>query len=118
LTLQALSSMLMTLISTSFVGHLNDPVALSGVVLASSVFNVTGVSLIIGMSSALDTLCGQAYGARAYPLLGVYLVRARLICWTLCVPVALLWLQAEPLLLAIGQEPAIAAVSARCVCGR
>lgn len=59
LMLQSLSSMLLTLISTVFVGRLDDAVALSGVVLASSVYNVTGVSLVIGLSSALDTLCGQ-----------------------------------------------------------
>jgi len=47
---------------------------------------------VIGLSSALDTLCGQAYGARSYKLLGVYLQRAQLICWTLCIPIAALWL--------------------------
>ena len=34
----------------------------------------------------------QAYGARAYRRLGVYLQRAQLICWALCLPVAALWL--------------------------
>ncbi|GBF98590.1 hypothetical protein Rsub_11315 [Raphidocelis subcapitata] len=113
LALQSLSTMLLTLVSTIFVGHLGDPVALSGVVLASSVYNVTGISLVIGLSSALDTLCGQAYGARAYTLLGVYLQRAQVICFALCVPLVALWWRIEPLLLALGQEPAIAAVAAR-----
>lgn len=35
----------------------------------------------------------QAYGAGAYLRLGVILQRALLVCWTLCVPVVLLWSQ-------------------------
>jgi hypothetical protein len=156
LVLQSLASMLLTLVSTVFVGRLGDPVALSGVVLGASVYNVTGVSMVIGLSSALDTLCGQvcvcggvwwfwgfhilfgfgfgssirvesnqvpttspqqptpsiqptpppthikAYGARSYRLLGVYLQRAQLICWTLCLPVAALWLNVGGCFLGLG----------------
>lgn len=36
--------------------------------------------------------CCQAYGARSYKLLGTYLQRAQLICWSLCIPIAALWL--------------------------
>lgn len=60
--LQSLALMLLTFISTTFVGHLNDPLALSTVVLASSLYNVSGVSMTIGLSSAMDTLCGQVRG--------------------------------------------------------
>jgi hypothetical protein len=45
LVLQSMASMLLTLVSTVFVGRLNDAVALGGVVLASSVYNVTGISM-------------------------------------------------------------------------
>lgn len=40
--LQSLALMLLTFISTTFVGHLNDPLALSAVVLSSSLYNVSG----------------------------------------------------------------------------
>jgi hypothetical protein len=59
LMVQSLSTMAMILISTTFVGHLNNPTELSAVVLASSLYNVTGSSLIIGLSSGMETLCGQ-----------------------------------------------------------
>jgi Na+-driven multidrug efflux pump len=59
LALQSIASMMTTFISTTFVGHLNDPLALSAVVLSSSLFNVTGISITIGLASAMDTLCGQ-----------------------------------------------------------
>ena len=51
--------MLMVVISTTFVGHLNDPTTLSAVVLASSLYNVCGSSLIVGLVSGMETLCGQ-----------------------------------------------------------
>jgi len=50
------------LVSVMFVGHLGE-LPLAGASLASSLANVTGFSLLFGMASALDTLCGQAFGA-------------------------------------------------------
>jgi MATE family multidrug resistance protein len=60
--LQSLALMLLTFISTTFVGHLNDPLALSAVVLSSSLYNVSGISMTLGLASAMDTLCGQVRG--------------------------------------------------------
>jgi len=48
------------LVSVMFVGHLGE-LPLAGASLASSLANVTGFSLLFGMASALDTLCGQAF---------------------------------------------------------
>ena len=59
------------LVSVMFVGHLGE-LPLAGASLATSLANVTGFSLLIGMAGALDTLCGQAFGAWQYHLLGVY----------------------------------------------
>lgn len=49
---------------------------LAAAVLGTSLFNVTGLSIAIGLSTALETLCAQAYGAQAYLLLGGLLQRA------------------------------------------
>ncbi|RZC61360.1 hypothetical protein C5167_023149 [Papaver somniferum] len=46
------------LISVMFVGHLGK-LSLSGASMATSLASVTGFSLLMGMGSALDTLCGQ-----------------------------------------------------------
>jgi MATE family multidrug resistance protein len=60
----------------------------------------------------------QAYGGRSYKALGLWLQRALLITWLMCLPISLLWTHAEPLLLAVGQKPSIAAGAARCAgCG-
>lgn len=56
--LQNLFSYSLSLVAAAAVGHLNDSVILSSVVLAGSLYNVTGNSLIFGMSSGLDTVAG------------------------------------------------------------
>jgi Na+-driven multidrug efflux pump len=47
------------LVASSCVGHLNSNAALSALILAQSLYNVTGYSLVSGLASALETLCGQ-----------------------------------------------------------
>lgn len=96
------------LVSVMFVGHLGE-LALAGASLATSLANVTGFSLLVGMASALDTLCGQAFGARQYHLLGVYKQRAMLVLALACVPIVLLWANTGRILLLMGQDAAIAA---------
>ncbi|VAI81855.1 unnamed protein product [Triticum turgidum subsp. durum] len=63
------------MISVMFVGHLGE-LALSSASIATSFAGVTGFSLLSGMSSSLDTLCGQAFGAKQHHLLGIYKQRA------------------------------------------
>ena len=63
------------------------------------------------MATALDTLCGQAYGARQYRRLGVYKQRAMVVLSLACVPIALVWANTEHILIFLGQDPAIAAVA-------
>ncbi|CAN6293831.1 unnamed protein product [Urochloa humidicola] len=96
------------IVSVMFVGHLGE-LPLAGTSLAASLANVTGFSFLSGMAGALSTLCGQAFGARQYGLLGVYQQRAMAVLALTCGPVALAWACAEPVLLAAVQDPAVAA---------
>lgn len=57
---------------------------------------------------AVQTFCSQAYGAGRLHLVGLVLQRALLLLSLLAAAVAAAWTQAEPLLLALGQDPAIA----------
>ncbi|TVU30676.1 hypothetical protein EJB05_22309, partial [Eragrostis curvula] len=95
-------------VSVMFVGHLGE-LPLAGASLAASLANVTGFSFLAGMAGALDTLCGQAFGARQYGLLGVYKHRAMLVLAAACVPIAVVWACAEQILLLIGQDRDVAA---------
>lgn len=58
LSAQAILSFSSTLVSMAFIGHLGKH-DLSAAVLGTSLFNVTGLSILIGLCSAMETLCGQ-----------------------------------------------------------
>eukprot|EP00249_Psilotum_nudum_P012259 c23676_g1_i1 orf=1-849(-) len=94
------------LISVMIVGHLGE-LELSSASIAASFGNVTGLSLLMGLASALETLCGQAYGAKQYHLLGLFLQRAILILTLVSIPLACLWANVEKILLVMGQKPDI-----------
>lgn len=59
------------------------------------------------MGCALETLCGQAYGAQQYSLLGLYLQRALIVLNVTGIPLALVWANMEHILLALGQDASI-----------
>ncbi len=54
----------LSIVAAIAVGQLNDPVILSAVVLAGSIYNVTGLSLVIGLSAGMDTIAGENRGVR------------------------------------------------------
>jgi multidrug resistance protein, MATE family len=59
------------------------------------------------MASALETLCGQAYGAKQYHKLGLDTYRAVVTLLVVCVPLSLLWVFMDKILVLIGQDPLI-----------
>ncbi|CAM0909192.1 unnamed protein product [Alopecurus aequalis] len=95
------------MISIMSVGHLGE-IALSSVSIGTSFANVTGFHLLVGLSSCLDTLCGQAFGAKQYYLLGVYKQRAILVLTIVSVVVSVFWVYAGHILLLFGQDRKIA----------
>lgn len=99
-------------VSSMFVGHLGE-LELAGASIATSLASVTGTSLLIGMASALETFCGQAFGAKQYHMLGIYVQRAIFVLTLACVPVAVLWWNMGPLLIQLGQDPTIAEMAGR-----
>ncbi|KAM3220686.1 hypothetical protein P3L10_019954 [Capsicum annuum] len=91
-----------------FVGHLGE-LSLSGASMATSFASVTGLSLLMGMGSALETLCGQSYGAKQYHMLGIHMQRAMLVLILSSVPLACIWANAGRILVLLGQDPEISA---------
>ncbi|KAG5621214.1 hypothetical protein H5410_006432 [Solanum commersonii] len=88
-------------------GHLGE-LSLSSASIATSLCNVTGYSVLFGMSSALETLCGQAYGARQYRKVGTFSYSAIICLFLVCIPVSVLWIFTDKLLILMGQDPSIA----------
>ncbi|OAY78277.1 Protein DETOXIFICATION 16 [Ananas comosus] len=97
---------LLQVISVMVVGHLGE-LALSGASVAASFANVTGFSVLLGMGTALDTLCGQAYGAKQYHILGIQMQRAMFVLLLASVPLAFIWANTSQILIAVGQNPEI-----------
>ncbi|XP_020087710.1 protein DETOXIFICATION 16-like isoform X1 [Ananas comosus] len=94
-------------ISLMFVGHFGE-LDLSGASMATSFATVTGFSLLMGMGSALDTLCGQSFGAKQYHMLGIHMQRAMLVLMLASVPLAVIWAYTGQFLVLCGQDPEIA----------
>ncbi|KAL7606010.1 hypothetical protein Lser_V15G15040 [Lactuca serriola] len=101
-----LSQYLLQVISVMMVGHLGE-LALSSAAIAISISSVTGFSLIMGMSSALETLCGQAYGAQQYKKFGTQTYTAIFSLLIVCIPLSIIWKNTGAILLVIGQNPSI-----------
>jgi MATE family multidrug resistance protein len=90
------------------VGHLGAHY-LAAAGLASVTANVTGNSMVIGLSGALTTLCSQANGANNKREMSIILQRSVIILSIfVCLPVSLLWALSEPLMVLLGQDEAIA----------
>ncbi|XP_055828350.1 protein DETOXIFICATION 35-like [Solanum dulcamara] len=95
-----------------FVGHLGN-IELSAISIAQTVISTFSFGFMMGMGSALETLCGQAYGAGQVHMLGVYMQRSIIILLATCVILLPMYLFTTPILELLGQETAIAELSGR-----
>jgi MATE family multidrug resistance protein len=66
--------------------------------------NVTAQSLGLGLASALDTLCSQAYGAKRLDKIGVYFQTGVVVLTAALVPMLVVNAFAEPILNMLGQD--------------
>jgi MATE family multidrug resistance protein len=71
----------------------------------------------LGMGSAVETLCGQAYGANKLDMLGIYMQRSTVLLVATGVPLTVLYFFSRPILLLLGQSPEIARAAAMFVYG-
>ncbi|CAK9320563.1 unnamed protein product [Citrullus colocynthis] len=94
-------------ISQAFAGHLND-LDLAAFSIAVTVVIGFDMGLMLGMASALETLCGQAYGAKKYYMLGVYLQRSWIVLFLCCVLLLPIFFFASPILKLIGEPDDLA----------
>ncbi|XBI32872.1 hypothetical protein VPH35_056255 [Triticum aestivum] len=97
----------MSMSTQIFSGHLGN-LELAAASLGNTGVQTFAYGLMLGMGSAVETLCGQAYGAHKYDMLGIYLQRSIVLLGLTAIPLAVMYAFSEPLLLLMGQSPEIA----------
>ncbi|KAL0728334.1 hypothetical protein Bca4012_024427 [Brassica carinata] len=97
-------------ITQAFAGHLGE-LELAAVSIVNNVIVGFNLGLLLGMASALETLCGQAFGAKKYDMLGVYMQRSWIVLFLFATLLLPMYLFASPILKFFGQPEDIAELS-------
>ncbi|KAJ4964527.1 hypothetical protein NE237_016376 [Protea cynaroides] len=101
------SSFSMNVITQAFAGHLGD-LELASISMANNVIVGFNFGLLLGMASALETLCGQAFGAKKYHMLGIYMQRSWIVLFLCSVLLLPMYVFASPFLKWMGQPEDVA----------
>ncbi|KAI4348522.1 hypothetical protein L6164_009236 [Bauhinia variegata] len=99
-----------SVISQAFIGHIGSK-ELAAYALVFTVFIRFGNGILLGMASALSTLCGQAYGAKEYSMMGVYLQRSWIVLFITSLVLLPVFLFTTPILMFLGQDESVAQVA-------
>ncbi|XP_043713305.1 protein DETOXIFICATION 33-like [Telopea speciosissima] len=97
----------LTAITQTFIGHVGT-IQLAAVSMASSVVAGFAFGIMLGMASALETLCGQAFGAGQLTMLGIYLQRSWVISFCTALVLVPLYVFSPPILKLLGENTEIA----------
>ncbi|KAF7666789.1 hypothetical protein LDENG_00091680 [Lucifuga dentata] len=90
-----------------FCGRVGNDV-LAGYGLASATINITTAATGCGLGLACDTLVSQTFGGKNLLRVGVILQRGIIILLLFCLPCWALLINAQPILLCLGQQPDVA----------
>ncbi|XP_024436785.1 protein DETOXIFICATION 36 isoform X3 [Populus trichocarpa] len=99
-----------------FSGHLGN-LEFAAVSLANSGVQLFVYGLMLGMGSAVETLCGQSYGAQRFEMLGTFLQRATVVLTLTGIPLAAVYVFAKPILILLGEPTTVASAAAVFVYG-
>ncbi|XWS19422.1 hypothetical protein CRYUN_Cryun31cG0014500 [Craigia yunnanensis] len=101
----------MSLSTRVFCGHLGN-LELAAASLGNSGIQLLAYGLMLGMGSAVETLCGQAYGALRYDMLGVYLQRSTIVLTLTGIPLTVAYVLSKPILILLGEPTEVASAAA------
>ncbi|EYU35651.1 hypothetical protein ABFS82_10G145000 [Erythranthe guttata] len=94
-------------VTQSFIGHVSS-IDLAGYALVQTLLVRFVNGALIGMSSATETLCGQAFGAKQYHMMGIFLQRSWLVDLVTLTILLPLFLFGTAMFKLLGQDYAIA----------
>ncbi|KAG5047570.1 hypothetical protein JHK86_016976 [Glycine max] len=106
----------MSMSTQIFSGHLGN-LELAAASLGNTGIQVFAYGLMLGMGSAVETLCGQAYGAKKFNMLGIYLQRSTVLLTLAGILLTIIYIFSEPILIFLGESPRIASAAALFVYG-
>ncbi|TFK47550.1 MATE efflux family protein [Heliocybe sulcata] len=89
------------------IGHLSTT-ALAAATLGSMTASVTGLSIIQGFASTLDTMLPSAWTSSEPKLVGLWAQRMAVVVAASLIPILAIWFNAESILLLLRQEPEVA----------
>ncbi|XP_028796152.1 protein DETOXIFICATION 41 [Neltuma alba] len=98
---------MLSFVTLMFVGHLGT-LELAGASIASVGIQGLAYGIMLGMASAVQTVCGQAYGARKLPAMGIICQRAIILHIGAAILLTFLYWYSGSVLKAIGQSESIA----------
>uniref|UniRef100_A0A7N8YC22 Multidrug and toxin extrusion protein n=1 Tax=Mastacembelus armatus TaxID=205130 RepID=A0A7N8YC22_9TELE len=107
LLLSRILNYLLPFVVTMFCGRLGNEV-MAGYGLASATINVTTAATGYGLGLACDTLVSQTFGGKNLLRVGVILQRGIIILLLFCLPCWGLLINAQAILLCLGQDPEVA----------
>ncbi|XP_027170642.1 protein DETOXIFICATION 40-like [Coffea eugenioides] len=107
---------LMSMSTQIFSGHLGN-LELAAASLGNTGIQIFAYGLMLGMGSAVETLCGQAFGAKKFEMLGIYLQRSTILLSLTGVLLTIIYVFSKPILIFLGQSPDIASAAALFVYG-
>lgn len=90
---------------------------LYSIILGNSIFNIFGNCICVGVNSALDTLCTNAFGAKIYSLMGCYLNRTIIIVSCIYLVMLIPFLNLTSILIAFGHRAEVASLAGEYVRG-
>ncbi|XP_039987316.1 multidrug and toxin extrusion protein 1-like [Xiphias gladius] len=110
LLLSRILNYLLPFVVTMFCGRLGNEV-MAGYGLASATINVTTTATGCGLGLACDTLVSQTFGGKNLLRVGVILQRGIIILLLFCLPCWGLLINAQAILLCLGQDPEVARIA-------
>ncbi|KAM5568930.1 protein DETOXIFICATION 55 [Rosa sericea] len=84
---------------------------LAGGALAIGFTNITGYSVLSGLAMGMEPLCSQAFGSHNFSMAFLTLQRTILLLLLASLPISLLWVNLEPLMLILHQNPDITRIA-------
>ena len=88
------------MVTISLIGHYSGTNELAAASLGFSFINVTGLAVLLGVSSALDTFANQSYTGNL-KMTGIYLQRCYIVSFVFSIFIAIIWIFSGQIFLAL-----------------